>query len=339
MRVFTFIFAAAAAMVVLAVPAVAMASGCFGGMGPSGNVLDETDQRPANTHIYVVDMGSRNAVDPGEVQWLDPGGDPVDIEILQIGEAFGGSYEPSAVVRPIDPLQAGTQNVELGDFEGWDGQLEFDTTDVTDADPPVFSGPLELDARYESNQSSCPDEKWIRATFPFPEDDTTAIDEFAYLVRLGEAPLDEGSGDVWDDADLLLRHAHLDEESQRVSFRIGESMCGCIPPSWRPSEDQTYEIEIHAVDIAGNPSSDALSDEILVTAQESVNGGGEDENNGGEDQDNGGEDEVEDESGCATAAGSSPQTTWWVAALLMLLAVRRVARGYDPVDEPCRVCA
>jgi hypothetical protein len=234
-----------AALVLLASPRFATASGCFGGQ-PDILPRNGSTNVPSNSRITI----ARRL--PAGVTWIGPDGRQIAFRERQVGSS------PSAarVLSSEGPLQPGTHTVRTIDP---DLTHTFTVVPSVDSLPPRFSGVLNLEAHNSPEPSSeCPENMFIRAGFPAPQDDGTDTNDLAFAVQIraigGKEP---GTSELLLPAEAIT--------GGRVYFRLGETGCGCIPKV-KLDAGTTYRITVRAIDTAGNESTNSLTGTVIVPA-------------------------------------------------------------------------
>jgi hypothetical protein len=232
-----------AVTVQFATPWPGSASGCFGG---EPDVAPRQGSRGAPTNGRVVITGRFQ----GSVTWHGPNGQRIPFRTRQVGTG------PSAarVLTGESALPPGSHTIQTTDP---DSRQTFFVANLEDSRPPLLSGQLVLTAANAADPTAeCPKNLYVRAALPAPRDDYTSVDNFTYLIwvqRVGE------SASIHPNVVLLA------ESSDRgaVSFRFGETGCGCLPPF--PLESGiAYRVTVRAVDGAGHESADSLSGTVTI---------------------------------------------------------------------------
>jgi hypothetical protein len=233
-----------------ALPWVAHGSGCFGGF-PEVYPTDGVKGVPANVQVRITHRVFAAS------QWMDSNG----AKVLHRARWVGQGHSRAKVLEPAAPLPEGTYEIDTVEPEE---RYRFRVDAFVDQSRPAWSGELELEGVHAPQPgSSCPDNTWIRATFALPRDEATPPDGFAYLIRIGPVPLDDAQGDPWESANLLV-HAERILLAERVGqIRIGESGCGCLP-YWNFEPGARYQVELRAVDWAGNLGDDVLTGKVTI---------------------------------------------------------------------------
>ena len=222
---------------------LAWASGCFGG-SPDISPRDNSMNVPSNGRITI----ARRV--PAGVSWFGPDGRQIAFSERQAG--FGPSA--ARILTSDAPLPPGSHRIQTTDP---DVIHKFIVLPSADSLPPRLAGLLTLEALNTPEPSSeCPENIFIRARFPAPQDDKTDTKDLTYLLWI--RPMDT-QGAVAPDL-LLPAEAIVRGE---VYLRFGETGCGCIP-QFKLQPGTTYRITLRALDLAGNESADTLSGTVAV---------------------------------------------------------------------------
>ena len=220
-------------------------SGCFGG-APDILPRNGSVSVPSNGRITIARRS------PESVSWIGPNGRPITVHERQMG------LGPSAarILTSDSALPAGVHTIQT---TGPDATQTFHVVSAADSLAPVLAGPLTLEAFNAPEPSSeCPENIFIRARFPAPQDDRTAVNDLAYFVWI-HRPDQQGSA---------TPHLVLPAEGTargEAFLRFGETGCGCIP-KMKLEPGIRYQITLRAVDLAGHQSVNALSGMVTVPA-------------------------------------------------------------------------
>ncbi|MEL6865892.1 MAG: hypothetical protein AAFP19_15810 [Bacteroidota bacterium] len=219
-------------------------SGCFGGQ-------PDIYPRPNTQALASNSMVSITRKDVKAVHWVNR--DRQETVAFR-EEWIGKGKSKSRILYPLQDLSAGTYELHLTEP---DEIRSFQVGNKKDKKAPCFKGDLVLESYYRPKpDSECPTNYWIKCQFPIPEDDLTEADAFSYLVYFSKQ-----EKAVLDQADLLVHAERV--KVGKVSFRVGESGCGCLP-KYQLSPGETYTLSIFVMDRSGKVGKKALYGEVRM---------------------------------------------------------------------------